>query len=184
MKMFQFDVTVAGNFNKVVEAIGATEAQIRTAAVRAINKTALWIKSQGARKISNEDKIKLKLIRQQLRVVKANREALKAFIIGNFRGITAIKLGHPRRTASGITVGVHKFPGAFIARMPKRGATTAAGHIGIFKRKTRRRLPIQELSVPIGTHASDIIRHYVDDEAPAVFMRYFEHEVRYATSTP
>jgi hypothetical protein len=176
--MFQFDVTVVGNFDQVVEAIGATEAQIRIAAMRAINKTALWILSQSAREISNETKIKLKLIRQKLRVVKASRETLKAFIMGSLYAIKSIKLGNPRQTASGVTIGVHKFPGSFIARMPK------TGHVGVFKRKTSRRLPIQEQYVFMGTNSSNIIRHYVDDEAPVVFMRYFEHEIRYATSTP
>jgi hypothetical protein len=160
--MFQFDVTVVGNFDQVVEAIGATEAQIRISAMRAINKTALWIQSRSAREISDETKIKLKLIRQKLRVVKATRETLKAFIMGNLYDIKAIKLGGPRQTASGVTVGARKFPGAFIARMPK------TGHIGIFKRKTRNRLPIQEQYISFGTNASDIIQRNVDDEAPVV----------------
>ena len=180
--MFQCDVTVVGNFDKVIEAIGATEAQIRTAAMRAINKTALWIQAKSARKISDEDKVKLKIIRQKLQIVKANRTKLMAFIIDNLRAIMAIKLGTPRQTAAGVTVGHHKFPGAFIARMPKSGATTAAGHVGVFKRKTRKRLPIQEQYIFVGTNASNIIRHYVDNEAPAVFMRYFEHEISYVTS--
>jgi hypothetical protein len=176
--MFQFDVTVVGNFDQVVESIGATESQIRIAAMRAINKKALWIQSRSAREISDETKIKLKLIRQKLRVVKANRETLKAFIMGNLYAIKAIKLGNPRQTTSGVTIGVRKFPGAFVARMPK------TNHIGIFKRKTSRRLPIQEQSVFLGVSASNIIQRNVDDEAPVVFMRYFEHEIRYATSTP
>jgi hypothetical protein len=176
--MFQFDVTVVGNFDQVVEAIGATEMQIRIAAMRAINKTALWIQSRSAREISDETKIKLKLIRQKLRVIKANRETLKAFIMGNLYAIKAIKLGNPRQTTSGVTIGVRKFPGAFVARMPK------TGHIGVFKRKTRNRLPIQEQYVPLGTNASNIIQRNVDDEASAVFMRYFAHEVNYVTSIP
>jgi hypothetical protein len=175
--MFQCDVTVVGNFDKVIEAIGATEAQIRTAAMRAINKTVLWIQAKSARKISDEDRIKLKMICQKLQIVKANRTTLRAFIIDNLRAIMAIKLGTPRQTASGVTVGHHKFPGAFIARIPR------TGHVGVFKRKTRKRLPIQEQYIPVGINASNIIRHYVDDEAPAVFMRYFEHEIRYVTST-
>jgi hypothetical protein len=174
--MFQFDVTVVDNFDQVVEAIVATESQIRTAAMRAINKTALWIQSQSAREISGETKIKLKLIRQKLRVIKASRETLKAFIMGNLYAIKAIKLGNPRQTASGITIEAHKFPGAFVARMPK------TGHVGVFKRKARNRLPIQEQYVSLGTNAPHIIQRNVDDEAPAVFMRYFKHELNYVTS--
>jgi hypothetical protein len=173
--MFQFDVTVAGNFSRVVEAIGATEAQVRIAAVRAINKTALWIQSRSAREISDETKLKLKLIRQKLRIIKANRETLKAVIMANLYDIKAIKLGAPRRTASGVTIGARKFPGAFVARMPK------SGHVGVFKRETRDRLPIQEQCVPFAD-ASNVIQHNVDDEAPAVFAKYFNHEIQYVTN--
>jgi hypothetical protein len=81
--MFRIDVNIAGggtSFDKIVEAFGATEFQTCTAAMRAINKTALWVQSKSAREISELKKIQLKLIRQRLRIIKASRTALRAFI--------------------------------------------------------------------------------------------------------
>jgi hypothetical protein len=63
--MFELRVNVAGDFKCMVEAIGATESQVRTAVMRAINKTALWVQSKSAREISEQKKIQLKLIRQK-----------------------------------------------------------------------------------------------------------------------
>jgi hypothetical protein len=172
--MFELSVNVAGDFNRMVEAIGATESQVRTAAMRAINKTALWMQSKSAREISEQKKIQLKLIRQKLKVVKSNRQSLRAFVIANLYGIKASKLGISRQNATGASVGKHQFPGAFVARMPR------TGHVGIYKRKTAKRLPIQEQYVQLNPEASQIIQQTIENEASHIFRKYFDHEVEYA----
>lgn len=40
------------------------------AAVRALNKTALWLKTQAAKEISEEKKIKLTVMRKRLRILR------------------------------------------------------------------------------------------------------------------
>jgi hypothetical protein len=172
--MFEFQVYVTGDFDRAIEAIGATESQVRTAAMRAINKTALWVQSKNAREISEKKKIQLKLIRQKLKVVKSNRYVLRAFIIANLYGIKASKLGHPKQSAAGASVGKQQFPGAFIAKMPK------SEHVGIYKRKTTKRLPIQEQYVQLNPEASQIIRQTIENEASHIFRKYFDHEVEHA----
>ena len=171
--MFELDFNIDGNFDRAIEAIGATEQQVRTAAMRAINKTALWVQSKSAREISEQRKIQLKLIRQKLKVAKSNRQILKAFVMANLYGIKASKLGIPRQNASGSSVGNRQFPGAFVAKMPK------FGHIGIYKRKTAKRLPIQEQYVQLNPEASEIIRKNIENEASQVFMKNFDHEFEY-----
>ena len=172
--MFNLEINIANNnFEKVLQTIGATESQVRTAAVRAINRTALWVQSKSAREISSATKIQLKLIRQKLRVIKANRSSLKSFILANLYGIKASKLGNVKQDASGASVAGFRFDGAFVAKMPK------SGHTGIFKRKTAKRLPIQEQYVQIEPRASEIIRRNVDFEASEIFMKYFKHEIDY-----
>jgi hypothetical protein len=173
--MFQIDIAVAGNLDKTLEVLGATEAQVRTAAMRAINKTAIWARSQSARKISAQKQIQLKLIRQKLKVVKANRGTLRAFVMANLYGIKASKLGIPKQSAIGASVGKHRFPGAFVAKMPK------TNHVGVFKRKTNKRLPIQEQYVQLEPEASKIIEKTVGNEALSVFAKYFNHEIAYVT---
>jgi hypothetical protein len=173
--MFRFNVGIPGDFDKVVEAIGATEAQVRTAAVRALNKTALWLRSQSAKEISDELKIKMKLIRQKFQIIKASKTNLEALVVANLYGFKAVKLGTPKQTASGVSIGKHKFPGAFVAKMPK------TGHVGVFKRKNRKRLPIREQYFFLDPEAYEIVKRNVDNEASAVFLRHFEHEIHYAT---
>jgi hypothetical protein len=172
--MFEFQVNAAGDFNHVVEAVGATESQIRTAAMRAINKTALWIQSKSARKISGQKKIQMKLIRQKLKIVKSNRQTLRAFVVANLYGIKASKLGALKQNAGGASVGKHQFPGSFVAKMPR------TGHVGIFKRKTAKRLPIQEQYVQLNPEASQIIQQTIENEASHIFRKYFDHELSYA----
>jgi hypothetical protein len=173
-KMLELKVNIAG-FDQVIQAIGATERQVKTAAVRAINKTAIWAQSKSAREISAETKIKLKLIRQRLRLIKANSSSLKAFILAKLYGVPAAKLGNSKQDARGSSIAGHNFPGAFIAKMPR------SGHVGIYKRKTSKRLPIKEQHVQIDPPASDIIKKNIDDEAAEIFMKYFKHELDYAT---
>ena len=175
--MFELDLNIDGNFIQTLEKVGTTEQQIRTAAIRAINKTALWVQAQSAREISKQKKILLKLVRQRLKVIKSSRQALKAFIIANFYGIKATKLGSPRQDSIGSSVGAHKFPGAFVAKMPK------TGHVGIFKRKGRSRLPIQEQYVELNPEATEIIEKNIENEARQVFQKYFDHEFEYVTAT-
>lgn len=173
--MFELDLSIGGGFDSAIQAFGATEAQVRIAAMRAINKTALWVQSTSARDISEQKKIQLKLIRQKLKVVKSNRQALKAFVIANLYGIKASKLGALRQNARGANVGSHQFPGAFVAKMPK------SGHIGIYKRKSLKRLPIQEQYVQLNPDASKIIKDNVENEASQVFRKYFDREYEYVT---
>ena len=66
------------------------------------------------------------------------------------------------------------FSDSFIAKMP-------GGHIGIFKRKTIDRLPIKEQYVSLEPEASDVVKNNVERESMTVFMKYFNHEIDYAT---
>ncbi|RDD34281.1 Prophage minor tail protein Z (GPZ) [Wolbachia endosymbiont of Cylisticus convexus] len=65
---------------EVIESVNAKRGKIELAIVRVLNKTALWLKSKAAKEISEEKKIRLKLIRKRLRVVKANRNKLTALV--------------------------------------------------------------------------------------------------------
>ena len=65
VKMFELEIKIAGDLEKTIQAIGATDAQLRLAAMRAINKTALWIKSKSIKEISEKKKIQMKLIRSR-----------------------------------------------------------------------------------------------------------------------
>ncbi|WP_333024115.1 hypothetical protein [Wolbachia endosymbiont of Pentidionis agamae] len=60
-------LTINNDINQIIKDINATEQQVRLAAVRALNKTALWLKSHAAKEISEEKQIKLMIMRKRLR---------------------------------------------------------------------------------------------------------------------
>ncbi|MBA8757824.1 phage tail protein [Wolbachia pipientis] len=159
-----FNIEVNENIERIIHNIDANKAKIELAAVRALNKTALWLKSQAVREISEEKQIRLKVIRKRLRIIKARKSALKVLIRVylydvRMRNIKQAKI----RTA---------FNDAFMATMPR-------GYRGIFKRVGRTALPIQEVKLPLEPEASRIIENLVNYEVERIFEKYFTHELFY-----
>lgn len=159
-----FNIEVNENIERIIHNIDANKAKIELAAVRALNKTALWLKSQAVREISEEKQIRLKVIRKRLRIIKARKSTLKVLIRAylydvRMRNIKQAKI----RTA---------FNDAFMATMPR-------GYRGIFKRVGRTALPIQEVKLPLEPEASRIIENLVNYEVKRIFEKYFTHELFY-----
>ncbi|WP_264711514.1 MULTISPECIES: phage tail protein [unclassified Wolbachia] len=159
-----FNIEVNENIERIIHNIDANKAKIELAAVRALNKTALWLKSQAVREISEEKQIRLKVIRKRLRIIKARKSTLKVLIRAylydmRMRNIKQAKI----RTA---------FNDAFMATMPR-------GYRGIFKRVGRTALPIHEVKLPLEPEASRIIENLVNYEVERIFEKYFTHELFY-----
>ncbi|WP_174516710.1 phage tail protein [Wolbachia endosymbiont of Cardiocondyla obscurior] len=159
-----FKIEVNENIERITHDIDANKAKVELAAVRALNKTALWLKSQAVREISEEKQIRLKVIRKRLRIIKARKSTLKVLIRAylydvRMRNIKQAKI----RTA---------FNDAFMATMPR-------GYRGIFKREGKTALPIQEVKLPLEPEASRIIENLVNYEVERIFEKYFTHELFY-----
>lgn len=69
-------------------------------------------------------------------------------------------------------MGKYMFQSAFVATMPR-------GYTGIFKRKGKTALPIQEVTLLLEPEASKIIRGLIDNEVERVFEKYFGHELNF-----
>ncbi|WP_425385036.1 phage tail protein [Wolbachia endosymbiont (group B) of Schoenobius gigantella] len=167
-----FNIEVNENIERIIHNIDANKAKIELAAVRALNKTALWLKAQAAREISEEKKIKLSLIRKRLRIFKAKTSRLDVLIRANLYDIRASTIGKIQKTRRGSKVGKHEFIGGFAAVMPK-------GNSGMFKREGRAALPIKEVKLPLEPEASRIIGNLVNYEVEEVFTKFFERELSY-----
>ncbi len=159
-----FKIEVNENIERITHDIDANKAKVELAAVRALNKTALWLKSQAVREISEEKQIRLKVIGKRLRIIKARKSTLKVLIRAylydvRMRNIKQAKI----RTA---------FNDAFMATMPR-------GYRGIFKREGKTALPIQEVKLPLEPEASRIIENLVNYEVERIFEKYFTHELFY-----
>jgi hypothetical protein len=117
---------------------------VNRAAVRALNRTADQVRSAGAKSIAQELGLKQKTVRERLRVIRARRGDLRSVVVatGEQLGLIHFKA---RQVAAGVTVmlrGKRELKkGAFIATMP-------GGHRGVFRRRTRKRLPIREMWGP------------------------------------
>ena len=174
-RIFEIDVSGADNLDKIIRDLNASKQHSITASVRALNKTALWLRTQATRQISSEKRLPQKLIRERLRVLKASKRDLKARVLANFMGIKAAKVGTPRQTRRGAKVKSYEFQGAFVATMP-------GGHTGIFKRKGKTRLPIRELYVPLEPESLKAIESFLDSRIKQRFETIFRHELNFLMS--
>ncbi len=167
-----FNIKTSNNINEIISDIDRKEQEIKLAAIKALNKTALWLKAKAAKEISEEKKIKLSLIRKRLRIFKAKTSRLDVLIRANLYDIRASTIGKIQKTRRGSKVGKHQFIGGFAAVMPK-------GNSGIFKREGRTALPIQEVKLPLEPEGSRIIKDLVNYESEREFEKYFKHELNY-----
>ncbi len=158
------------NSNKVIDSVNAKRGKIELAIVRALNRTALWLKAQAAKEISEEKKIKLTVMRKRLRIFKAKASRLEVLIRANLYDVRASSIGIMRETKRGTKTGNHEFIGAFTATMPR-------GYKGAFKREGKTALPIKEVKLPLEPEASRIIGNLVNYEVEKVFTKFFKREL-------
>ena len=171
--MTVFTIDVEGSVDKIVADFNATPEKARLAALRALNKTAFWLRTHAGSDISKELRLPKKLVMERLKVIKAMRTKLQAVVTAKLYGIQANKIGTMRQNKTGAKVGAYEFPGAFIATMPK------TGHTSIYKRKQQARLPIQEMTIPLEPMSSEIIEHYLDRQVMQRFEVVFRQELNF-----
>ncbi|QJT94831.1 phage tail protein [Wolbachia endosymbiont of Diaphorina citri] len=155
---------------EVIESVNAKRRKVELATVKALNKTALWLKAQAAKEISEEKKIKLTVMRKRLLIFKAKAGRLEVLIRANLYDVRASSIGSMRETKRGTKTGNHEFIGAFTATMPR-------GYKGAFKREGRAALPIKEVKLPLEPEASKVIRDLVNYEVEKVFEKFFERDI-------
>lgn len=154
----------------VQRTLNATNAQVDRAALRAVNKTIVWARSQGGRRLAREHDLPLKSLRPRMRLFKASPGDLRGTAWFGVRPIKAIYAGSPQRSGTGTKVRKHFFASGFVARMP-------SGHRGVFKRRGKSRLPIEEQTIPLRT-ASAILGDVARD-APARLRTVYAQEINY-----
>ncbi|WP_353279580.1 MULTISPECIES: phage tail protein [unclassified Wolbachia] len=167
-----FDIKTSNNINEIISNVERKEQKIKLAAIKALNKTALCLKAQAAKEISEEKKIKLTVMRKRLLIFKAKAGRLEVLIRANLYDVRASSIGSMRETKRGTKTGNHEFIGAFTATMPR-------GYKGAFKREGRAALPIKEVKLPLEPEASRIIGNLVNYEVEKVFTKFFERELSY-----
>lgn len=144
-------VSVKSDFKDVERALkGAQRDAIPNARRRTLNKLAQLAKSEAVRSIRARYRFKASVVRRAIVISRANFRALTAEVKAVGRNTPIIEFG-ARQTRKGVTVGVSKgkrklLRSAFIATMK-------SGHTGVYWRKGKKRLPIQEVHTIGVTHA-------------------------------
>lgn len=113
-------ISIDEQTQRIIDSIHALPEQVNQAMSLALNRTAEWLKGQTSKAISKEQRIKLKLIRDRIRISRANKRSLQSLLNCDFRGVRAIDLGNPRQTQLGTIAGGRLFRHAFIAKLKKK----------------------------------------------------------------
>ncbi|MCE3232489.1 MAG: phage tail protein [Rickettsiaceae bacterium] len=170
--MTVFSIDVEGNVEKIIADFNTTPEKARLAALRALNKTAFWLRTHAGSDIAREVRLPKKLVMERIKVLKASRTKLQAVVTTKLYGIKPDKIGNMRQSKTGAKVGSYEFTSGFIATMP-------TGHTSIYRRKRKSRLPIQEMTIPLEPMASSIIENYLDRKVMQRFEIVFRQELNF-----
>ncbi|MFH1493744.1 MAG: phage tail protein [Pseudomonadota bacterium] len=166
---------VAIDATDVLYQFGAMPAQAERATKRALTLTAKWIDTQGSRAIAKASGVPLKALKRgkgvgRVRIKSPSASALRASVWFGLMPVKAAYVGKLSQLKKGARAGKHVFPGGFVGRMP-------SGHIGIYLRKGKARLPIVEQSVKL--EQAQTILEGVASEAGDVLQQKMAHELNY-----
>ncbi len=157
---------------------------VEKAQSRAINRALAATRTQVVKSIREEYNVKTRDVRETIKIHKATPTNPAGSVTSTGSMIPLIKFG-PRPSTPGtggpgrpdLRVSVKKGesktnPGAFVARMK-------SGALGVYRRKTAKRHPIEQLygpAIPIMAGAADVAME-IEEKAQAIVGQRFEHEV-------
>jgi len=147
------------------------------AAARALNRSIASVQTAAVRDIASDLKLAQKDVRKGMTLERATRQTLRARLIVTGRRL-ALHAFRARPTRAGVSYDLGRgrtvAPGAFIATMRSR-------HIGVFRRRDKRRLPIDELFGPSLPHVFTAARISAARAALAadLLRKNLTHEVEF-----
>lgn len=145
---------------------------MRNAWRRALKKSANWVKGQTAKQVSAEMHIAQKLVRQRLCFFLHSADKGKVWL--GLNAIEAHRLGNPRQTRRGVSVGRHRFDKAWIYRS-KRGSKSDGK---VYRRVGKARMPIEGVKLDWADKGEAAFRKAAA-EIEARLMVLLEQEVKY-----
>ncbi len=172
--MVTLEINTTPKLNEWSESLTPTEKQLKLAATRALNKTARWARTRVASETAKALSIKVGPVREGIVMARA-RQSNPQSVVGlskNSGVIKAKQLGSVSQNASGVRAGRRQFDRAFLATMPN-------GHKGVFRRRGKARLPIQEVQIVITGKMQEIMEELSNGPALKQFELIFERELRY-----
>lgn len=158
------------DIERLTKAMGLTENAARTAAKRALLKTAKWTQTRATRALSSEIRIQQKLIRARLRLYR-RENGMEQLVWLGLNAFAAKRLGTPRRRGGGTQVGAHFFEGAFPIK--RYGG-------GVYRRTGRERFPLELAKLPIDEEGAAALRQaaqHADDRLLEVMQQEMQYEL-------
>ena len=163
----------SSDLDKVINDLNLLPEQVAKCTRYALDRTVEFVHGHLAKELSAEKRVKLKIIRDRLKIIRGNLRDNFRVINANFSGILVRDLGTPRQTAHGVSInGTIYNPHSFVASL-KKGAKP-----GVYVRKTKDRFPVRSVRIPIYEDALRLLNDVVGPEATEVFKKRFEHELR------
>ncbi len=204
--MAQSGVDIQLNFaqdiTRATAQIAATPAQLDKAVQRAIKKTMRWLQTRVSRDIAQALGVSQKAIKHRLTLTQSGKGTKGIHILWLGTAPLAAELaGKPRQTRNGVTVGKHKFPGAFYKDvygdgpkvwvrssraaslgldLPQRGKAQRARASGL-SAKQRGRFPLRRVSIDVQSHANEIFSRY-QRQAETRFNQVLDQELNFAVN--
>lgn len=173
------NITVVADVRAVEDRLSQLRDGGLLATARALNRTLQQVRTVATRAVAEDLGITQKAVRDGLRLQQASRGDLRASIHVSGQRIPLIQF-RARQTSRGVAYrlpgGRSDAPGAFIATMK-------SGHRGVFRRRSRPRLPIDELRGPSLPHVftQRRIDQAMRDTATRVFPDNLAHEIEHAS---
>lgn len=128
-----FRLQVKGDMREVLKDLRYIDANLRDkASVTALNRTIKAVRSQAVKKVAARHKVTQKVITRRTRIQNAKRMLKTATVIALRSGISFGEIANLRQLKAGAAAGSRRFPGMFIAAMPR--THSGKRHRGVFFR--------------------------------------------------
>ena len=178
----ELDVSRLHDLAGILSAHAISEAWRRT-----LRKTGNWIKTHVARQLAGSSKVPQRVIKQRIYFFLRSQREGKVWL--GLNPLDARRLGRARQTAKGVTVGRHRFPGAWTMRYrDPLGVYRRTGNYRSVKRLIvtdskeywvkQRREAYEEVMVPWDAVAERVFRQ-VAAQAEQRLLTILEQELRW-----
>lgn len=154
--------------------------QVTRALFRAMNRAVASGRTVMVREIARDVRLKSRDVRDAIRLEEASPSRLTARISASIKRIPLIDFNAKMTRGRGVTArlpppGAGRYPHAFIATM-------TSGHVGVFQRVAKARLPIRELYGPSLGNVFSKYRPLGVARVEEVLMKNFDHEMKFAAT--
>lgn len=177
------DVRSVSGIRSALREVGRMDKDVRKAVYSALSRVTTRVRTESGRKVRETYVVKSKAVTGQVMLRRGNASNLSNELRwkgGNiplilFRTNPKVPGGRrPRvlRAAVKRDGGNKPIDGAFLTRM-------SSGHVGVFRRSGRKRLPVEELygpAVPVMLNNEEVVEH-LENVAITEFDKRLEHEL-------